>query len=123
MGEVKAIRIGDDQFIYVEVDNTLDESKLPKSTAVSSYQPRLPEGAKPVGVVDDAIDALKSMQQQITTLAKTVNDSFSAHQPEEWSLELNFGFKGKSSPIPVLLSGEASGSVKVTAKWKKTSAS
>ena len=60
------------------------------------------------------------LKSNIEGMANTVYDSFKAHQPEEWSLELNIGFKGKVNPIPVILSSEASGSVKVTAKWKKS---
>ncbi|MCI0653192.1 MAG: hypothetical protein L0Y39_01755 [Methylococcaceae bacterium] len=60
------------------------------------------------------------MQRNIKALAETVHASFQANQPEEWSLESNIGFKGKTSPIPVILSGEASGAIKVTATWRKT---
>lgn len=122
MSEVKAIKTGDNQYIYVEVDAELDDSKLPKSKSgvEKGWQPPLPDGASPCGPVDDAIDALKSLQQSIKTLAETMHESFQTHQPEEWSLELNIGFKGKANPIPVILSGEASGAIKVTATWKKT---
>ncbi len=122
MPEIKAIKISENQYIYVEVDTDVDESKLPLSKPSSSptWKPAGPEHASPTGPVQDTIDALLSLQQNIKTLAETVHASFQAHQPEEWSLELNIGFKGKTSPIPVILSGEASGAIKVTAKWKKT---
>lgn len=122
MSEIKAIKISDDQYIYVEMDSDVDELNLPRSKSPTgeTWQPTGPEHASPTGPVEDAIDALKCLEQNIKTLAETVRASFQAHQPEEWSLELNIGFKGKTSPIPVILSGEASGGIKVTAKWKKT---
>ena len=121
MSEVRAIKISDNQYIYVEVEGDVDES-LPKSKDLNNgeWQPNLPEHASPCGPIEDAIDAMKSLQQNIKTIAETVHASFQAHQPEEWTLELNIGFKGKASPIPVILSGEATGAIKVTAKWLKT---
>ncbi len=53
-------------------------------------------------------------------MAQTVQEGLREYQPDEWTLEINMGFKGKASPIPVILSGEAQGGIKVTAKWKKT---
>jgi hypothetical protein len=122
MSEIKAIKIADNQYIYVEVDDSVDDAALPKSSspATQGGQSTTPDNFTDCSVVDDAIDALKSLQRNIETLANTVYDSFQTHQPEEWSLEINIGFKGKTSPIPVILSGEASGAIKVTAKWKKT---
>jgi hypothetical protein len=122
MSEVKAIQIAENQYIYVEVEGDVNEATLPKSkpSGNDTWQPNLPANASPTGPVEDAIDAMKSLQQNIKTIAETVHASFQAHQPEEWTLELNIGFKGKASPIPVILSGEASGAIKVTAKWLKT---
>ncbi len=123
MPKINAIQIADNQYIYVEVDENVDDTSLPKSTSPAStdWQPTGPENASSCGPVDDAIDALQTLQNNIGTLANTVYDSFKSHQPDEWTLELNVGFKGKTSPIPVILSGEASGAIKVTAKWKKAS--
>lgn len=122
MSVIKPIKIAENQYIYVEVDDSVDDAELPvsHSPAIQKWQPTGPENASSCGPVEDAIDSLKSLQRNIETLANTVYDSFKAHQPEEWSLEINIGFKGKTSPIPVILSGEASGAIKVTAKWKKT---
>lgn len=121
MPEVRAIQIADGQYIYVEVDGDVEDS-LPKSNPSSNddWRPNLPEHASPTGPVEDVVDAMKSLQQNIKTIAESVHASFHAHQPEEWTLELNIGFKGKASPIPVILSGEATGAIKVTAKWLKT---
>ena len=121
MSEVKAIQIAENQYIYVEVDGNEDVSALPKSTHATDgkWQSTGPQNSSICGPVDDAIDALKALQQNIKTLSETVHKSFEANQPEEWTLEINIGFKGNVSPIPVILSGEASGAIKVTATWKK----
>jgi Holliday junction resolvasome RuvABC endonuclease subunit len=89
---------------------------------VAGWQPSdMDAGDSPVGIKSQIVDTLETLQDNIQTLAETVHQSLQAHQPDEWSLELNIGFKGKTSPIPVILSGEASGAIKVTAKWKKAS--
>jgi hypothetical protein len=33
-------------------------------------------------------------------------------------MELSIGFKGEHQPVPVVVTGSATGSVKVTARWK-----
>jgi hypothetical protein len=42
-----------------------------------------------------------------------------AANPDEWSVEMNIGFKGKATPIPYIASGELDGGIKITATWKK----
>lgn len=122
MLETRAIKIAENQYIYVEVDTAADNAALPTSgPAVREAWQQGPEHSSPCGPVDDAIDALRALEQNIRTLAQTVQASFAAHQPEEWTMELNIGFKGTTSPIPVILSGEASAAIKISATWKKTS--
>lgn len=121
MAEIKAIQIGDNQYIYVETETDADVDQLPRSnpTGEKGWQRSGPQYSTPTGPVDNAIDALTSLQQNIKILAQSVSESFQENPPQEWSLELNIGFKGKTNPIPVILSGEASGALKVTAKWRR----
>jgi len=58
------------------------------------------------------------MQNTVQAVLAPVSRALSQAQPEEWSVELTLGFKG-SAGIPFLTSGEANGSLKVTAKWKR----
>lgn len=81
----------------------------------------LPPGAEPTGLFDDAIIGGRLLQETIANTAQSVYDSLQEMQPDEWSVELNIGFKGKATIIPILVSGEGNGSLKVTAKWKKDS--
>ena len=117
MSEVKSITLANGRMIYVEMES----AEIPNTPKSSKPGPSdRPEGAEAIGFKDDVIDAMEALKDNIQVLAETVYDSLQARQPEEWSLEVNIGFKGKTSPIPVILSGEASGSIKVTAKWKKS---
>lgn len=132
MSEIKAIKIAGNQYIYVETDADFDDAQLPKAGLSSlkpdtgdnpdGYDVPYPEDASPCGLVGDAVgeaaDALKAVQQTIQSLAETVYNGFQSHQPNEWTLELNIGFKGKTA-IPVIVSGEASAAIKLTAKWCK----
>jgi hypothetical protein len=103
--------------LYIEVD----EAEV--SVARTGGPRDLPEGAEAVGMRDRVVDTLQALQDNITTLAVAVHDSLKDNPPEEWALELNIGFKGNLTPIPVILNGEAQGGIKVTAKWKKFSSS
>lgn len=114
MSEIGVIRLDNGRVIYVEMEQThvpvSDGNLLPSD---------LPEGAEPTAAGDKIIDALKALRENIQVMAEMVQESLRAHQPEEWSVEINIGFKGKTSPIPVILSGETQGGIKVTAKWKR----
>ena len=59
------------------------------------------------------------MKESIGGVVDVVRGAFAARQPEEWTVELNIGFKGTASLVPVLVSGEAHAIIKVTAKWKR----
>jgi len=116
MKKVSAIATGDGRRIYVEVD----EADIADALAAGSGPPAdLPEGAEPTGARERVIDAIAALRENIRTMAETVHESLAEHPPAEWSLELSIGFKGKASPVPVILSGETQGSIKVIAKWKR----
>lgn len=63
-------------------------------------------------------DAGRQMQDTVQAVLAPAARALAQAQPEEWSVELTLGFKG-SAGIPFLTSGEANGSVKVIAKWKR----
>jgi hypothetical protein len=52
-------------------------------------------------------------------MVESVHASLKAANPDEWSVEMNIGFKGKATPIPYIASGELDGGIKITATWKK----
>ena len=114
---VQEIKISDTESIWVEVEE--EEIKaLPKKKSISTHD--LPDGAETIGITEDIVDAIALMKNNISSMAKTVYESLKDNQPEEWGIEMNIGFKGKANIIPVILSGETNGGIKVTAKWKKT---
>jgi Trypsin-co-occurring domain 1 len=116
MTEVKRIELKDGRAIFVEMVH----ADIPAASGASDWKPSdLPDGSQAVGFKDGFNDSFEALRSNIGILAETVHESLKAHQPEEWSLELNIGFKGTTSPIPVILSGEASGGIKVTVKWKR----
>ena len=74
---------------------------------------------------DDRLDdALHLLRDSIAGLARCVCDSLAdsaseGSAPEEWAMEVSIGFKGGNRPIPVVVTGAAAGSLKITAKWKR----
>jgi hypothetical protein len=66
-----------------------------------------------------AADTLEAMQRAIAGMARSVQSSFGDAAPKEWSMELGIGFKGDSQPVPVIVAGSTSGSIKVTARWQR----
>lgn len=115
MSEIKTISLEDGTLIYIEMEladvpNTVDSCDILG----------LPEGATPTGAADKVIDTLKAMQGTLKGICEAVHESVKEQSPSEWGVEINIGFKGKTSPIPIVVSGEASASVKVHAKWKKS---
>ncbi len=63
-------------------------------------------------------NAMDSMRQTIGGLAHGLQDSFGDAPPKEWTMELGIGFKGEAQPVPVVVAGSGTGSIKVTARWK-----
>ena len=114
---IKPFQLPNGQTIYVEVEETeIQNAPVPRNTPSD-----LPPGAEPTSVMDDLIVGSKLLQETIAGTAQSVYDSLKNLQPDEWSVELNIGLKGKATIIPVLVSSEGEGSIKVTAKWKKPS--
>jgi hypothetical protein len=78
----------------------------------------LPEGAEPIGVVDDIKMSMELLKDDLKTIAATVKDSFKENQPDEFSVEVNFGFAGKGA-IPFIVSAKSNASIKVKATWNR----
>ncbi len=117
MNKTKPIRLGGG-FLYVE----MEEAEVPPLPTRRDSGKRsaadledTPDDAELVGFQEE----VESLRSTIDALAADVAEAFKAAAPSEWSLEFNIGFKGKVSPIPVLVSGEGSTTLKVTAKWSR----
>lgn len=113
--EVRELYISDDKRILIEVDIS-DDIVLPN---MSDIVEDLPPGAEPTSSLSDLYIGMKLFQENIRNMAESVYASLKAANADEWSVEMNIGFKGKATPIPFIASGELEGGVKVTATWKK----
>lgn len=98
------------KIIYIEVT----EAELEQP---ATGEQGLPEGFEYSSAKDRIVAAGDAVRDTIAALAETVHQGISSLKPEEWTLEVNLGFKGKAG-IPFVSEGEANGAVKVTAKWK-----
>ncbi len=68
---------------------------------------------------NDKVDDLAGhIENLVAVLSKPVLAAFKGSGAEEWTLEVNLGFKGETG-VPFVAKGEANAAVKVTAKWKK----
>jgi hypothetical protein len=118
MGIVVLLETSPGHVIPIEVteDVTPNLSKLiaPSSTALSD----LPEGAEPTSAVGNVIDAMRVLEKGLNDIISSVRTAIAASKPSSWNLELSIGFKGKTSPIPVILAGEANASMKLKIEWK-----
>jgi hypothetical protein len=111
MIRIKPLTLDDGSKILVEVE----QADVPPT----AYADNLPAGAEPTGMADKLDDAMAMMRSSIGAMARNVNESLADQSPEEWAMEVSIGFKGETQPIPVIVTGSATGSVKVTAKWKR----
>ena len=122
---VRRLPIDENTFVYVEVDDSATVADLPvaQSKGLDDITYRgsrgLADGAEFTTSVDDLVIGGKLFKESMVNMAKTVNDGLQTLKPDEWSVELHYGFKGKAA-IPVILSGENQGGIKVTATWKKS---
>lgn len=79
----------------------------------------LPPGAEPTGVIDDSLMTAYLIKAYIKGMAKSTKEALKDMNPDEFSVELNIGFVGKTNPIPVIAGADILGGIKITAAWKK----
>lgn len=101
--------------IYVEVVEG-DFDKIIDSTETDIA---LPKDAEPTGFKDFVVDPIQALKSNISAVAKNVQEALVSVNFEEFSIEINIGFKGTTRPIPVIVSGATEASLKIVAKWKK----
>ena len=120
--KIESIEMSNEESLLVEVlDIELSEKtiknikkKLQKKSTVSD----MPEGAKPIGVMDDIKISMELLKYDLSNISNTVKDSFKENQPDEFSVEVSFGFAGEFA-IPYITSAKTDGGIKVKATWKK----
>jgi hypothetical protein len=97
--------------IYVEtIEATTPNGELAETSS------GLPEGeVREVGF----FDTLATLETAIKDLSNSIRKALQEAQPNEFSVQLNFGLKGGIQVIPVLLKGSAEGSIKVKVKWTR----
>ncbi len=116
MIRIKPLTLDDGSQILVEIEQA--DLAMPMSAAT------LPADADPTGKGGEPADAMAMLRNSIGAMARNVHASLAQqaqHEqaPHEWTMEVSIGFKGETQPIPVIVTGSATGSVKVTAKWKR----
>ena len=116
---IKALKLEDGTTILVEVEETQqDLGALVTKSASSSDEYYLPRGAEQTSLIDDVVIGSKMLKDTIAGAAKSARDSLGEMQPDEWSVELNIGFESDGKTLLSYIA-KGSGSLKVTAKWKK----
>ena len=115
MSRVQEIQLADGRRFFVEVDDT---TEVEVSVPATSHS-RLPVEAEGTSAKAKAGEAIELLQTHIGAVVDSVTESLKANMPDELTVEMSVGFKGKTSPVPVVLSGEVNGGIKITAKWKR----
>ena len=106
--KIQALKFGD-QTIYVEVSEVDQQGGKPEDA----------DRFEDVDALNKVKEAGSKVHDTIKALSTTVRSALDSAEPDEWSLEINLGFKGKAG-IPFITEGEANGAVKVIAKWKRS---
>jgi len=115
MGQIAEIKLAGGGSLFVETEDV----KIPTAPVRAVTARKLPEGADEVGAKEKVKDTIQLLHDTLKPVAEAIHEAFRKAQPDEWSMELNIGFKGKANPIPVIVSGETSVAIKIKASWKK----
>lgn len=118
MKKIVPLRTSERHTIYVEMEE-LDSIDADWRRVGGGRALDQPEGSELTSAVGDALDAMASLKTGLKDIAEMVKDAISASAPAAWKLEVNIGFKGKTSPIPIVLSGEANAALKLQIEWKR----
>lgn len=117
--QVNTIKLENGQNMLVEVVDV----KVPddaKQQNKSSTNIQVPVGAHHIGVGHEVQASISLLKDNLKSIANTVQDSFKENQPDEFSVEVNFGFAGEGA-IPFIASAQANAGIKVKATWEKGS--
>ncbi|MEZ5942518.1 MAG: CU044_2847 family protein [Planctomycetaceae bacterium] len=109
MSVVKKVSLSNGEHVLVE----MVEAQLPDVTEGSKAAVEYTDGR-----LVDVLNAFELLKPTLGTVLRSVHDSISESGPSEWGVEFSIGFKGTVSPLPVIVTGESSASLKVHAKWK-----
>ncbi|MCI5217834.1 MAG: hypothetical protein D3914_01240 [Candidatus Electrothrix sp. LOE2] len=112
---IQSIALKEGGQLLIEVEDI----ELPGTVTGNESIPNLPPGAEEIGFNDKVRDITDLLRQNLSGIFETVAESVKTKHPDEWGVEVNIGFKGKTNPVPVILSGEANAAIKVHAKWTK----
>lgn len=114
MSTTKLITIDGVQ-VYVEVEELNGGVSTPVSTGSGGGVRR---NIEPTSVADKLVNVGDSLRAAIKAVTGPVQSALKDLPPDEWTMELNIGFKGEAG-VPCITKGEANASIKLTAKWKK----
>ena len=117
MTDIRPMTLENGSIIYIEVQDTDVEPLVREASSKSAAD--LPDDVELTGTAERLSDAARMLRETLQGIVGSLNEAIQEHQPDEWGVELNIGFKGKADFIPVILSSEANAALKVHAKWKK----
>jgi len=122
--QVNTIKLENGQNILVEVvDVVIPKEIQEKKKSSSSNNIPLPRGANHISMDSEKVKAsISLLKDSLKSIANTVEEAFKENKPDEFSLEMNFGFAGKGA-VPFIASAESNAGIKVKATWKKGSSS
>ena len=70
--------------------------------------------------IDQFLGGMAGVKRMIRQVCGEIIEAFSDNRPDEFEVELKFGFGGEVRPIPFLASAKSDAAISVKATWKKT---
>ncbi len=116
MSKIKELSIDNHFPLLIEVEE--GELEVDIQTGALADIPDAPAGATPKTREQAMVKSMDRLKDNIGVIAMQVKEALEGHEPNEWGVEFSMSFKGEAM-IPCLLKSEASGTLKITAKWKK----
>ncbi|MCI5144711.1 MAG: hypothetical protein D3923_04110, partial [Candidatus Electrothrix sp. AR3] len=89
---IQSIELKDGGQLLVEVE----EAELPQAMIGGELSPNQPPGTEEIGFSDRFQDIATLLRQNLTGIFDTVAEAVKEKQPDEWGVEVNIGFKGKT---------------------------
>ncbi len=119
---IEAVTLDNNTNMFVEVldINISDEvaEKMKRQLSKKSQTSGLAEDAEDISLFDDVKISMELIKDDLNNIATIVKESFKKNQPNEFSVEVSFGFAGEFA-IPYITSAKSNGGIKVKATWKK----
>jgi len=115
--KINSIELENGHIMLVEVLDIELPSEIVDKTNLEQSKSNFPKDATEISMPNIKL-SMQLFQEDLKSIVSTIEKSFQENKPDEFSVEMNFGFSAKGG-VPLLVSAKSNATIKIKATWKK----